>query len=189
LFDVPQRLVLGYTLDVPFGRGKRFFGESNGLVNGIIGGWSLSGISTFQSGFPVAIVALNNFTSQFGGGNTRPNVVPGCNKLSSGSAQSRLSAWFNTACFTQPTAFSFGDESRADSSIRTNGINNWDFAIVKNIAIGERFHLQFRSEFFNLFNRVQFGSPGPQLGAPQFGQVTSQANNPRLIQFALRVLF
>jgi hypothetical protein len=189
LFDVPQRLVLGYTLDIPFGRGKRFFGESNGLVDGIIGGWSVSGISTFQSGFPVAIIALNNFTSQFGGGNTRPNVVPGCNKLSSGSAQNRLSGWFNTACFTQPAAFSFGNESRADSSIRTDGINNWDFAIVKNIAIRERFHLQSRSEFFNLFNRVQFGSPGPQLGTPQFGQVTSQANNPRLIQFALRGLF
>jgi hypothetical protein len=189
LFDVPQRFVLGYTVDLPFGTGKHWLGHSSHALDALVGGWSLNGITTFQSGFPVAIIALGNFTSTFGGGNTRPNLVSGCDRGRSGSAQSRLHEWFNTACFTQPSPFNFGNESRADAAIRTAGIANWDAAIVKKVNVGERINIQFRSEFFNLFNRVQFGSPSPQLGTSQFGQVTSQANNPRLIQFGLRTSF
>jgi hypothetical protein len=100
-----------------------------------------------------------------------------------------LNQWFNTQCFTQPNPFSFGNETRADSAIRTAGIANWDAALVKKFQLGERFNMQFRTEFFNLFNRVQFGSPAPQLGSSQFGQISSQENNPRLVQFGLRASF
>lgn len=189
LFDVPQRLVLGYTIDLPFGPGGRWLTSRRSVLGQLAGGWNLNGITTFQSGFPVAIVALGNYTANFGGGNTRPNRVSGCSRTMSGSSQSKLKEWFNTACFTQPDPFSFGNESRADSSIRTAGIANWDFAAVKAFHVGERVRVQFRSEFFNTFNRVQFGSPAPQLGTSQFGQVSSQSNNPRLVQFALRTTF
>jgi hypothetical protein len=155
----------------------------------LAGGWSVNGVTTLQTGFPVAIIALGNYTSTFGGGNTRPNVLAGCSRRRSGSAQSRLSGWFNTSCFTQPDPFSFGNESRADSAIRAAGVSNWDFAAAKTFRAGEHLNVEFRSEFFNLFNRVQFGSPAPQLGTAQFGQVSSQVNNPRLVQFALRTTF
>ncbi len=164
-------------------------GHAGHVLDAVVGGWSVNGITTLQSGFPVAIVAQGNFTSTFGGGNTRPNVVPGCNRARSGAAQSKLHQWFNTQCFTQPNPFSFGNETRADSAIRTAGIANWDAALVKKFQVGERFNMQFRTEFFNLFNRVQFGSPAPQLGLTQFGQVSSQENNPRLVQFGLRASF
>ena len=189
LFDVPQRFVVGYTVDLPFGTGARWMGSAGHALDAVVGGWSVNGITTLQSGFPVAIVAQGNFTSTFGGGNTRPNVVPGCNRGKSGSAQSKLNQWFNTQCFTQPNTFSFGNETRADSRIRTAGIANWDAALVKKFQVGEHFNMQFRTEFFNLFNRVQFGSPAPQLGLTQFGQVSSQENNPRLVQFGLRASF
>lgn len=189
LFDVPQRFVVGYTVDLPFGQGGKWLSHGGTALNTVVGGWSVNGITTLQSGFPVAIVAQGNFTSTFGGGNTRPNLVAGCDRTESGSAQSKLKKWFNTQCFTQPGSFSFGDETRADSAIRTAGIVNWDGAVVKRFRGGEHFNLQFRAEFFNLFNRVQFGSPAPQLGSSQFGQVSSQENNPRLVQFGLRASF
>jgi hypothetical protein len=111
------------------------------------------------------------------------------NKKLTGAAQSRLSQWFNTAAFAQPAAFTFGNETRTDSSIRDAGIANWDFTIGKAIPITERFNFQFKTELFNLFNRVQFGDPGTQLGSATFGIVSSQLGNPRLIQFSGRLIF
>jgi hypothetical protein len=127
----------------------------------------------------------SNLTGTYNGG-TRPNVIAGCDKSISGSAQSRLTKWFNTSCFAPPAAFTFGSESRLDPNLRSAGIANWDFALFKTTQIAERYSLQFRTEFFNVFNRVLFGQPGLTDGNPSFGVVSSQSNNPRLIQFALR---
>ena len=121
-----------------------------------------------------------------------PNVVSGCEQSIGGSAQSRLNKWFNTACFTVPGAYTFGNESRTNPKLRGHGINNFNFALFKRTAITERFNLEYRAEFFNLFNRVQFGRPNMQASTAAnntFGQVTSQVNDPRLIQMALRLRF
>jgi hypothetical protein len=100
-----------------------------------------------------------------------------------------LNKWFDTSCYTQPSSFGFGDEPRADSHARTQGINNWDFSLTKDTKITERFSLSYRAEIFNLFNRVQFSPPGNQLGSSLFGVISGQLNNPRLIQMALRLTF
>jgi hypothetical protein len=103
-----------------------------------------------------------------------------------------LDGWFNTSCFTVPGAFTFGDESRTDSELRTHGIANFNFALFKRTQINERVNLEFRAEVFNLFNRVQFGRPNTQASTSAnstFGQVTSQLNDPRLVQLALRLTF
>jgi len=189
-FDVPQRLVASYVLDLPVGKDRKFLRQLSGVPNAMIGGWGLEGITTFQRGFPIGFTTAENLTNSFGGG-SRPNVVPGCGKGVPGSAEQRLGAWFNTSCFSQPAAFTFGDESRTDPTIRTDGIRNFDVSLFKNFPFGPegRFVLQFRSEFFNVFNTPQFGYPNQTFGTSQFGQVTSQINNPRLIQFALRLSF
>jgi hypothetical protein len=191
LFDVRQSLTVSYVYQLPFGRGQKFWGDVQGFKDKLISGWTFDGIATFQEGFPLNIVATPNLSYSFGGG-LRPNVAPGCKKTISGSTQSKLNEYFNTACFTMPAEFTFGDESRTDNTIRAPGINNWDIALVKDTAITERFNLQFRTEAFNAFNRVQFGPPG-QVYTPNpnssFGVISSQANNPRLIQFALRLNF
>jgi hypothetical protein len=103
----------------------------------------------------------------------------------------RLTEWFNTACFVQPPAFTFGNVSRTEPNLRTDGLSNFDFALVKNTAFGpeDRVGLQFRAEFFNIFNVPQFGYPGMTVGTPSFGIVSSQLNNPRLIQFGLKLAF
>ena len=122
----------------------------------------------------------------------RPNVDAGCNKAIDGPAQSRLTGWFNTACFTVPGAFTFGSQSRTDPQLRTHGISNFNFALFKKTQITERFNLEFRAEMFNLFNRVQFARPNTQASTAAnstFGQVTSQLNDPRLVQLALRLTF
>ena len=188
--DIPQRLVISYVQDLPFGQGRKFLSGARGLAGKLISGWGVDGITTFQSGFPLKLGTSVNLTNSFGGG-SRPNVVPGCKSTLRGSAQQKLSQWFNTACFTQPPAFTFGNEARVDPILRMHGINNFDVALFKNTNFSRRETLgvQFRAEFFDLFNRAQFGPPGTTLGNPQFGVVSSQVNNPRLIQFALKFRF
>jgi hypothetical protein len=184
--DVSQNLVVSYVLDLPFGRGQRWLGGATGVTDKLVSGWAFDGVTTFQAGVPLGI--SNAIPATLGG--NRPNVVPNCSKLISGSAVSRLNGWFNTSCFSQPPAFSFGNESREDNSLRAAGINNWNMGIGKQLLlIDERYGLTFRTEFFNLFNRVQFGPPGTAFGTAQFGVISSQVNNPRLIQFGLRFTF
>ena len=191
-FDVPQRLVLSYVLDLPLGKNKKFLNHSGG-ADKVVSGWGVEGTATLQHGFPVFLNTASNLTGSFGGG-SRPNIdTSACPHGApvSGSAESRLNMWFNTSCFMQPPAFTFGNVSRTLPNVRTDGLTNIDFALFKNTAFGpeDRMGLQFRAEVFNLFNTPQFGYPGNSLGTPQFGVVSSQVNNPRLIQFGLKFLF
>ncbi len=189
-FDTPDRMVVSYVLDVPVGRGRKYLGHSNALVNAAIGGWGVEGVTTLQSGFPLHLTTNSNNSNSFGGGQ-RPNVVTGCSTSVSGSITSKLDDYFNTACFTQPAAFTFGNESRNDPHLRSPGIANWDFSAFKSFALTpeNKASLQFRAEFFNVFNRVQFAYPGQALGSSSFGVITSQQNLPRLVQFAMRLSF
>ncbi|MGH9325506.1 MAG: TonB-dependent receptor domain-containing protein [Terriglobia bacterium] len=188
--DVPQRLVISYVTNLPIGEGQRFLSGTHGLAGKLISGWEVDGITTFERGFPLIFGTAKNLTNSYGGGSL-PNVTPGCVSARSGNVESRLNDWFNAACFTQPPAFTFGDEARVDPVLRQQGINDFDFALVKNTRFGPResLGLEFRAEFFNLFNTPQFGPPDTTVGTPQFGIVSGQVNNPRLIQFALKFLF
>ncbi len=133
--------------------------------------------------------AVGNAGPGTGAGITRPNFVAGCDPVIGGPAQQRLGGWFKTSCYTLPGPFEFGNEPRVSALLRAQGINNFDFSIAKRTEITETVGLEFRTEFFNLFNRVQFSPPNTQTGAAQFGQVTAQYNQPRLLQFALRLRF
>ena len=208
--DVSQRLVFSYVYDLPFGHGQKYMSDATGVTGKIISGWGVDGVTSFQKGFPVPIsygasTALSSagFQQNFA---VRPNVVPGCGKGTAQTPNMNGFAWFNVNCFAPPggtlaaSAWAFGDESRVDATIRGSGINNWDIALYKTTNFGpeNKLGLQFRTEFFNAFNRVQFGLPNGSccnnvaLGAvnnTNFGVVNSQLNNPRLIQFALKFLF
>ena len=192
--DVSQRLVISYVLDLPFGHGKRWLNGSSGVTDKAVSGWGIDGVTTFQRGFPLKISWAGASTALesagFGVSNVRPDVVAGCSKGGSRT----LAEWFNTSCFAAPPQWGFGTESRVDSSLRAAGINNFDFAVFKRTMIGERFGLEFRTEFFNLFNHPRFGVPGTGFTGTTtggFGQVTSTNpdSNPRLIQFALKFVF
>jgi hypothetical protein len=201
-FDAPNRLVFSYVLDLPFGKGKHFFNSAHGITDKLIGGWSVNGIATLQNGFPLALMdaSPNLFETNFGIGNggpgppgagvSRPNYTQGCDKnFAASSLQDHLTHWFNASCFTQPGPFEFGNEPRVDSAMRADGVKNIDFSLSKRTTLTERVSLAFRAEFYNIFNRVQFSPPNTQPGSATFGQVTAQYNQPRLIQFGLRLMF
>jgi hypothetical protein len=190
-FDSRHRLTVSYVTDLPFGKGKRYFTDARGIAGGLVSGWGINGITTLQMGFPLGFTATPNQLSGFNYG-LRPNVVAGCDAVGKGSAQSRLNQWFNTSCFTVPAAYTLGNEGRSDARVRGPGINNFNFALFKRTRINERFGIEFRAEVFNLFNRVQFGQPNRVVTTSvtsTFGQITSQLNDPRLIQLALRLRY
>ncbi len=194
--DVPQRLVISYVLDLPFGQGKKYLSSVNGPLNNIVGGWGIDGVTTFQRGFPLIFRnGQANDATLFGAG-SRPNLLPGCHKSSAGSGTARLNEWFNTGCFVAPADFTFGNEPRVDPTLRSDGVDNFDVAAFKNLLLDRegRASVEFRVEFFNLFNRTQFSPPNTtccSTNNANFGVVTSTApgTNPRLIQFALKFLF
>lgn len=190
-FDVPQRLVLNYSLALPLGKGQHWLSNAGGGLDRVIGGWRLSSVTSFQTGYPLALTAQgNDLSNNFGAAGIRPDRVSGCKAKKTGGAIPRLGAWFNTSCFVQPpTPFSFGDEGRVDSQLRGEGVDNWDLSIGKDTKITERVTAHFEGEFLNAFNRVQFGPPGLQVGSSLFGVVSSTLNSPREVQFALRLIF
>ena len=200
--DVSQRLVISYVLDLPFGHGKKFLSSAHGAGGVLVSGWGLDGVTTFQRGFPMKLTygSGNDMTNaNLGIGTLRPDVVAGCDKSVSGSAVSRVTQWFNTSCFTAPSGlngagvqnnpWTFGNEPRVDATIRQQGVNNFDFAVFKKTTIYERAAVEFRAEFFNLFNHPQFGPPNGTESSATFGQVTNTVNLPRLVQFGLKFEF
>jgi hypothetical protein len=190
-FSIAQRWVTSYVLDLPFGKGKMWANNLNGTMNRIVSGWSINGITTFQSGRPLALTQnANQLNTAMGGGTIRPNVTAGCAKATSGSAQQRLGKWFDTSCYSPVGAYSMGNESRVEPKLQGPGIANWDFTAQKTTPITEGTNLAFRVEFFNIFNRRQFANPGNNISnSTAFGTITTQQNNPRQIQGSLRFNF
>ena len=191
--DVSQRLVISYVLDLPVGHGKKYLSGLQGVSDKFVSGWGIDGVTVFQRGFPLKITYGGGTPLSLLGvgiGTLRPNVTAGCNKSARGTSP-RLSKWFNTACFTAPPLWGFGSESRVDSSLRQDGVKNFDFSVFKRTTFGpgERMNLEFRTEFFNIFNHAQFAAPNTTQVSPNFGVVTSTLGNPRQVQFGLRFAF
>ncbi len=198
--DLANNLVINYGIDLPYGHGEMYGSYVNGFANAVLGGWRVNGITILKSGLPLALVAQSNGLSTFGGGTDpfglgtgiiRPNYTVGCNKNAAGAPHSsaRVNQWFNTACFTQPGNFSFGNEPRVDAGLKSQGEVNFDFSANKTFDITELVKLKFTSEIFDIFNHAQFAEPNLSVGGSGFGTVTHQLNLPRTVQFALRAYF
>jgi len=200
-FDVNHRFVNSVIYQLPFGRGKSHLSGASKLADLAVGGWQVSAVTTFQKGFPFSPLTNDPFflMTAF---NARPNIVSGCNPNS--GFQKSPTEWFNTACFTQPLAGTFGNAGR--NILRGPGINNWDIAFAKTFNFTERVGLQIRVETFNSFNHTQFGvdpgsalaaSSGPGTGAVsdnfqdptgRFGQIIN-ARTARQVQLGARLTF
>lgn len=180
--DYRFRFVTSFVYDLPFGRGRRFGSGVGGVLNQVIGGWQVNGIAQFQTGFPITVLRTGDPLAVGTDGAVRPDAV--CNpNLPAG--ERTLNRFFDTACFVAP-ADRFGSAGR--STVTGPGVHLWDLSLFKNFTIRERASVQFRSEFFNAFNHPNWNAPGRNLGAGGFG-VISGAQDPRIIQFALKVLF
>jgi hypothetical protein len=181
-FDVPHRLAVSYVWELPFGRGHAYLSRG-GLVNGILGGWQLSGITQVQSGNPWSVLLSGDPANVGTSGVERAQLVgnpfPAGFEVG-GPARRR----FNPAAFAVPAAGTFGNTGR--NIIRDAGINNWDISIGKQFSITERARLQFRTEMFNAWNHTQFNQFNNVVNNPTFGTWTS-AMAPRTVQFGLKL--
>jgi len=176
--------------DLPFGHGKQFGGNWNDAANAVLGNFQLTLIERISSGFPVPLIDSNNTsgTTFNSGGDSynynRPDQVRPCNVYDANHSQHQ---WINPSCFYAPAPGELGDASRVPV-VGPDFVNS-DFSLIKKIALPRKMDLNFRAEFFNLFNHTQYGMPVQDFNAPGFGAVNSTVNNPRLIQLALKLAF
>lgn len=199
-FDVTHRVVATYIYELPFGPHRRWFAQTHGVLGQILGGWDSSGIFNYRSGFPFTIFAGTAFDysglNQFA---DRPNFAPGVTDITTNySDPGNVFNCHNAKAggcplFAQPLAGTIGNVGR--NRFTGPHLINMDFALMKNFPFGEGHRIQFRADFFNLFNHVNFNLPSANLqfsgGVPvssTAGSITSDSNaNPRLIQLGLRM--
>jgi hypothetical protein len=174
--DVPNHLVLTVLYEVQPFRRSRF-------VNAALAHWRVGLLQTMMSGPPFTVITSANTTNAFPAGPLRPNLT-GDPELPAG--QRTLAHWFNTAAFTNPVAFTFGNSPR--SVLRGPGIVTTDLTVEKSIGIVGSTKLDVRVEAYNLLNRANFNIPGFTLGAADFG-VVSSARSARTIQIGTRLSF
>jgi hypothetical protein len=192
-FDVNQRFVTSFVYQLPVGKGRRYLNGANRAVDLALGGWQVTGITTFQKGFPFSVLAndklglLTTFTQR---------ATQAGQAYPSGFHKS-INEWFNTAAFTQDLAGQFGNSGR--NILRQPGINNWDVGIGKTFNFTERIGFQFRAEAFNVFNHTQYGyDPFTSTGIgssvdnnpndPQYGKVIA-ARPGRILQLGAKFIF
>jgi hypothetical protein len=190
--NLNQNFTASIIYDLPFGKGRKWGNNWNGVARAIAGGWELTLIEKATSGFPVFVIDSNNssgvnFLNANGAPLIRPNQT--CNPVLSNPT---LSEWFNPGCFSQPAAGELGNANRTPLS-GPNFVNT-DFSIIKHFFPREGMRIDFRTEFFNLFNHPQFGSPGgngsgADFNSPTFAVINYTVNNPRVVQFALKLAF
>lgn len=214
--DTPQSLVGSFVYELPLGRNKKYLNDTGSVADRLVSGWYVAGILTYQSGTPTEVYAPCGGTAGdvlFAGchftGAARVNVVPGVTQTNKGDFNPFNTPFWNPNAFAVPAPFTFGDEPRSLADARFFATKNEDFTLGKKTRLwGERATLDFRAEFFNLFNRHIFvpNVGGPQLGtqaftspnaanpncpgpfACGFGAVTS-TSSPRNIQFGLRFTY
>jgi hypothetical protein len=168
--DTPQRLVVSYGWELPWLKTRR-----------LLGGWQLSGISTFSSGNPFDVLnqpsTLNTGTAQ------RPD------RIADGRIEDwRVDRYFDVSAFRSPATYAYGNAGR--NILRGPGTKTWDFSVIKDTRINERYNVQWRTDFFNAFNTTQFNAPGNTIGTPQAGRISStRFSTNRQIQFVLKVFF
>lgn len=178
--NAPHRLTAAYNYEVPFGRGKKWF--TKGPLAYVFGGWEVSGITTFQSGFTLTpsttvntCVCGNNFAVPNVSGN--PNIDP---------SQRSYGRWFNINAFSIPGQYTIGNAGRG--IINGPHLFNTDLNGAKRFPLPwrEGMSLEFRAEFYNAFNTPQFNDPNTTIGSGTAGQITG-SKNERQGQLALKL--
>lgn len=187
-FDTRHAAVMNATYDLPFARGA----AAHRLLNRAFGNWQISGIETLHSGLP--------FTPQLGynpsnDGDSRNPVRPSINPSFTGPIiEGGPTQYFNPNAFEPPLNGTYGNVGR--NSLPGPGLEETDLSLAKNIPFSERVNLQFKAEFFNLFNHTNLNTPNTVVftsatsgASPTAGQITSTATTSRQIQFGLKLLW
>ena len=187
-FVRPHRFVLSAVYEFPNPR------YSHAVVGQLLRGWKLAVVSTVQSGHLLPVLN-NSATNAYGIVADFQELVPGCHLSTSGSRTSRVNNWINQNCIAPYPVI--GDDGMATAFgnsgmgiLHGPGQANTDLSVIKMFPLWERTSLEFRSEFFNVFNQVNFQDPDNTFSdGPSFGHITSTISNPRIVQFALKLRF
>jgi hypothetical protein len=192
-YDQRHRLVLSYIYELPVGHGKHFASGTSGAVDRLIAGWKFTGITTFSTGqFQTPGLPVNWPVDGTFANDSRPNQIG-----NPYPANHSYLNWTNVSAYTYPGCPSYtpcspglhvqGNAGR--DSIEQPGMNNWDFALMKDTRLHEKRMLEFRAEFFNGWNHTQFGPSNTDLVPGQFGRISSLLVSPREIQLGLKFIW
>jgi trimeric autotransporter adhesin len=190
IIDTPHRVIITPIYQLPFGQGRPWLNHG-GWTDRVLGGWTLSCVGTFQTGFPIAITQTDNSFSQ--GGLQRPIRVLGVDPVTPGSTEDRLavgpsgSAYINKDAYVIAPAFTFGTMARNIADIRTPSQKNLNVSLAKTTKITESVKLTFRLEANNATNTPKFDGPNSNLSETTFGTITSQVGFSRQLQWMARV--
>lgn len=193
-FDQLNTASVSFNYAVPIGKGKRFLATAPAPVNLVLGGWQLATVFTSKSGLPYT-PTIGTDRANTGAGSQRPNVV------GTPFVPKNVNCWFytssNASCralfpnaqdvFSVPAQYTIGTSGR--NILRADTLNQVDLSVMKEIPFTETKRLQFRGEFFNLFNHPVFAAPGTSIDQGSGGQVSGTLNSNRIIEFALKFMF
>jgi hypothetical protein len=191
--DVPHRLSLSAIVELPFGKGRRFASDASGFVNGLIGGWQIDAVYTYQSGFPIPFGSYNLNT-----GVTSGDLFYNGGDIAVGNPT--VERWFNTDAFTSLLNDSSTNATPVNhlrtfpyrvDDVRRDSINNIDLSLIKDFQFKGDVRLQLRAEFINAFNEAYFPFPVVTATTNTFGQVSAsnQANYARRAQLGVKLIF
>jgi hypothetical protein len=202
-FDVRHNLTFTHVLELPVGRGRRFLGNANRIVNTLVGGWSLAGLAVIRSGEPVNIQQGEDFNDDGDSFADRPALISG--SLSDLYARGSLGRTQYLLPIPDdqgrpsPNALNFlarpntvdPSEMIERNALRAPRVIFYDLALIRRFAVKESVNLSFEANFFNIFNRANFGAPINTVTNSRFGQITNilDGTTPRQIQFGLKLTF
>jgi hypothetical protein len=181
--DVKHRLALAGTWQLPFGRERKWGADWNRAADLVLGGWSVSGVFSRQSGLPLSVTQSGG---QIWDGTQRPNLVG--DPSTSGPITSRLNNYFNATAFSQPPPDVPGTAPRT-LSYRGPGIQIFDAVLIKNVGVREGQRLEVRIEAQNVLNHPIFGDPNTSFGSTSFGQITGTKVGPRQMMVGIKYHF
>jgi hypothetical protein len=179
--DARHRIVVNTVYDLPFGPGKQFANQG-GIVGWVIGGWEVSQITSWQTGYPFTVLGTDFSNTN--------SLSPRPNRTCSGVGQKSITNWFNQNCFSNAgsaAAPTFGNSRR--NILDAPGLTNTDLAILRHFPVENKFDIEFRSEFFDAWNHPFFAPPANSIGSPTLVGKVASANDGRQIQFALKIIF
>jgi hypothetical protein len=186
--DITHQVSINYLYELPFGEGRPFLNKG-GLVNGFMGGWSLSGVTVFRSGTPIALKPLFNNTGRVAEA-LRVDVVPGIDPHVPNPSAFQ---WFNPSAFDQPPDFTLGDAPRTEPNLRNPGAQNFDMSLTKRFSVTQDWTLEVIMEAFNSFNHANWNTPDNLIGSKEnpnlnAGKIVGSTGG-RIIQLGLRFSF